>query len=119
MICLLNNHSFFSPSFKINANRYANGNISSMSYEVCLNKYEKIQQILVWTKKTKQKQKINNTIGSYTMNEQKPIRSNYETKKHNQINNELKQENLTKLEFKGKKNSHFTLIQKWEGAKYK
>jgi hypothetical protein len=69
-----------------------------MSYEMCLNKYEKIQQILVWTKK---KKKTNNTISSYTMNEQKPIRSNYETKQHNQINNELKQENLTKLELKG------------------
>ncbi len=38
----------------------------------------------------KQKQKTNNTISSYTMNEQKPIHSNYETKQHNQINNELK-----------------------------
>jgi hypothetical protein len=46
------------------------------------------------------------------VNEQKPVRSNYETKQHNQINNELKQENLSKLELKGKKNSHFTLVQK-------
>jgi hypothetical protein len=53
------------------------------------------------------------------MNKQKPIHSYYETKQHNKINNELKQENLTKLELKGKNNSHFTLVQKWEGAKYK
>jgi len=46
-VCLLNNDSFFPPNFKINANRYANGNISSMSYGVRLNKYEKIQQILL------------------------------------------------------------------------
>ncbi len=70
-------------------------------------------------KKKKQKQKTNNTIVSYTMNEQKSICSDYELKQHNQINNELKQENLTELELKGKKNSHFTLVQKQEGAKYK
>jgi hypothetical protein len=69
--------------------------------------------------KKKQKQKTNNTIVSYTMNEQKSICSDYELKQHNQINNELKQENLTELELKGKKNSHFTLVQKQEGAKYK